>query len=97
MTPQQRSNLMSRVRQRGTDIELQVSRALRLRGVRFRCNVRTLAGSPDLVFTKPPWRCSSMGISGTDIVTRAGLTSCSLFGKLKSKQTAGEISGIFAA
>ena len=52
LTPEQRSNLMSRVRQRGTDLELQVSRALRLRGVRFRRNVRTLAGSPDLVFTK---------------------------------------------
>jgi len=43
---------MSKVRQRGTDLELQVSRALRLKGVRFRRNVRTLAGSPDLVFTK---------------------------------------------
>jgi DNA mismatch endonuclease (patch repair protein) len=52
LTPEQRSNLMAKVRQKGTDLELQVSRALRLRGLRFRCNVRTLAGSPDLVFTK---------------------------------------------
>lgn len=52
LTPEQRSKLMSRVRQRGTDLELLVSRALRLKGVRFRRNVRTLAGSPDLVFTR---------------------------------------------
>lgn len=50
LTPERRSRLMSNVRQKGTDIELLVARELRVRGYRFRRNVRTLAGSPDLVF-----------------------------------------------
>lgn len=52
LTPEQRSRLMSKVRQKGTDIELLVARELRLRGYRFRRNVRALAGSPDLVFAQ---------------------------------------------
>ena len=52
LTPERRSHLMSRVRQKGTDIELLVARELRLRGHRFRRNVRALAGSPDLVFAE---------------------------------------------
>jgi len=52
LTPEQRSRLMSRVRQKGTDIEMSVARGLRLRGYRFRRNVRALAGSPDLVFAQ---------------------------------------------
>jgi DNA mismatch endonuclease (patch repair protein) len=52
LTPEQRSFLMSKVRQKGTDIELLVARELKLRGFRFRKNVRDLAGSPDLVFPK---------------------------------------------
>ena len=52
LTSDQRSRLMSKVRQNGTDIERSVAHQLRLRGIRFRRNVRTLAGSPDLVFTK---------------------------------------------
>jgi DNA mismatch endonuclease (patch repair protein) len=43
---------MSKVRQKGTDIELLVARELRLKGYRFHRNVKTLAGSPDLVFAK---------------------------------------------
>ncbi len=50
LTRNQRSLLMSKVRQRGTDIELAIAQELRLRGYRFRRNVRGLAGSPDLVF-----------------------------------------------
>jgi DNA mismatch endonuclease (patch repair protein) len=50
LTREQRSRLMSKVRQKGTNIELLVARELRLRGHRFRRNVRALAGSPDLVF-----------------------------------------------
>ena len=52
LTPERRSRLMSNVRQKGTDVELLVARELRLRGYRFRRNVRTLAGSPDLVFAQ---------------------------------------------
>src|SRR5882724_2187104 len=52
LTPERRSSLMSNVRQKGTDIELLVCRELRTRGYRFRRNVRTLPGSPDLVFSK---------------------------------------------
>lgn len=52
LTPERRSRLMSNVRQKGTDIELLVCRELRTRGYRFRRNVRTLPGSPDMVFSK---------------------------------------------
>jgi DNA mismatch endonuclease, patch repair protein len=52
LTPERRSRLMSKVRQKGTDIELLVARELRMRGHRFRRNVRGLAGSPDLVFVE---------------------------------------------
>jgi len=52
LTPEQRSRLMSRVRQKGTDIELLVARELRQKGYRFRRNVKALAGSPDLVFAQ---------------------------------------------
>ena len=52
LTPAQRSRLMSKVRQKGTNIELLVAHELRLRGYRFRRNVKALAGSPDLVFAQ---------------------------------------------
>jgi DNA mismatch endonuclease (patch repair protein) len=52
LTPEQRSRLMSKVRQKGTDIELLVARELRQKGYRFRRNVKALAGSPDLVFAR---------------------------------------------
>ena len=52
LTSDQRSRLMSKVRHNGTDIELLVAHHLRLSGIRFRRNVRTITGSPDLVFTK---------------------------------------------
>jgi DNA mismatch endonuclease (patch repair protein) len=43
---------MSRVRQRDTALELLVRSALHRRGLRFRKNVRTLSGSPDVVLAK---------------------------------------------
>lgn len=43
---------MQRVRTVGTNIELTVRAALHVRGYRYRKNVRTLPGRPDLVFTK---------------------------------------------
>lgn len=39
---------MKKVRQKGTEAELAVRRALTACGVRYRVNVRTLPGSPDL-------------------------------------------------
>ena len=50
LTVQQRSRLMSKVRQKGTDIERTIARELTVRGLHFRRNVRALPGSPDLVF-----------------------------------------------
>lgn len=49
-----RSGLMSRVRQRGTDIELLVRRGLHARGFRYVLNDKRLPGSPDLVL--PKWK-----------------------------------------
>jgi DNA mismatch endonuclease, patch repair protein len=50
LTPAQRRRCMQRVRTTGTNIELAVSTALHARGFRYRKNVRTLPGRPDLVF-----------------------------------------------
>lgn len=43
------SRRMAAVRQAGTTPELRVRQALRALGIRYRTNVRTLPGSPDLV------------------------------------------------
>jgi DNA mismatch endonuclease, patch repair protein len=43
-----RSELMGRVRQKGTSPELRVQGILREMGIRFRTNVRTLPGRPDI-------------------------------------------------
>ncbi len=47
-TTPQRSALMSRVRQHGTGIELAVRKVLHSLGARYRVNVRSLPGSPDI-------------------------------------------------
>lgn len=49
VTPQARSQMMSRIRGRDTKAELAVRRALHARGYRYRVNDRRLAGSPDIV------------------------------------------------
>lgn len=48
VTDARRSRIMRAVRQEKTKPELAVARFLRARGVRFRMNVRSLPGSPDL-------------------------------------------------
>jgi DNA mismatch endonuclease (patch repair protein) len=50
-----RSELMRRVRQRGTKAEDEVGRVLRELGVHFRRNVRTLPGSPDFANKARKW------------------------------------------
>ncbi len=50
-TPQV-SAFMSRLKTAGTDPELAIRRELHKRGLRFRVNVRGLAGTPDIVFTR---------------------------------------------
>jgi len=47
----ERSNLMRKVRQRGTAPELAVRRMLRQISVSYRSNVKALPGSPDIVLT----------------------------------------------
>jgi DNA mismatch endonuclease (patch repair protein) len=47
LTKEQRSRLMSRVRQRGTELERHLRSALRRRGIRYRANVK-LPGTPDI-------------------------------------------------
>ena len=53
LTPERRSRLMSRVRSRDTGIEMAVRRAVHARGLRYRTHVRSLPGTPDLVFAGP--------------------------------------------
>ena len=54
-TDSARSELMRRVRQRGTKAEEEVAVALRELGVRFRRNVKTLPGSPDFANQFQRW------------------------------------------
>lgn len=49
LTPQQRSLLMSKVKSKNTKIELVVRRFLFAKGFRYRVNVKTLPGTPDIV------------------------------------------------
>jgi DNA mismatch endonuclease (patch repair protein) len=50
LTKKQRSYCMSRVRVRDTDLEIAMRSELSRRGLRFRKNVTTLPGKPDVVF-----------------------------------------------
>ena len=52
LTPAQRQLNMSRIRGRDTKPEMLIRRGLHARGFRYRLHVRTLSGSPDLVFPK---------------------------------------------
>jgi len=52
LTVDQRSLLMSRVRQRDTKPEMVVRRGLHARGLRYRLQDRKLPGRPDLVFSR---------------------------------------------
>lgn len=52
LTPAQRSYAMSRVKNRDTAPEVKVRSALHRRGLRFTKHVRSLPGTPDIVFSK---------------------------------------------
>ncbi len=52
MTPLQRHKCMSHIRSKGTRPEQAVRRELWRRGYRYRLNVRTLPGTPDIVLPK---------------------------------------------
>jgi DNA mismatch endonuclease, patch repair protein len=52
LTPEQRSKCMSRVKSRDTDIEKLVRSELHKRGYRFKKHVKSLPGTPDILFTK---------------------------------------------
>ena len=52
VTPARRSEMMSRIRGKGTKPELLVRSAAHRLGFRFRLHVRKLPGSPDLVFPR---------------------------------------------
>jgi DNA mismatch endonuclease (patch repair protein) len=52
LTTDQRRRCMSRVRNRNTDIESSVRSELFRKGWRFRKNVSSLPGSPDIVFAR---------------------------------------------
>jgi DNA mismatch endonuclease (patch repair protein) len=52
MTPEQRSRAMSRVKLKDGPLEKFVQRKLRATGLKFRCHVHALPGSPDIVFSK---------------------------------------------
>lgn len=52
LTPTQRTRAMKRVKLKDGSLEKLVQRELRSKGLKFRRHVRTLPGSPDIVFPK---------------------------------------------
>lgn len=52
ISPEQRSANMSRIRSKDTAIEIKVRKYLFSKGFRFRKNVRSLPGAPDIVLPK---------------------------------------------
>ncbi|MBP5457163.1 MAG: DNA mismatch endonuclease Vsr [Paludibacteraceae bacterium] len=52
ISPEQRSKIMSRIRSRDTKPELLVRRYLYAHGFRYRVNVKTLPGTPDIALRK---------------------------------------------
>lgn len=52
LTPEQRHKCMSSVRNKNTKPELTLRKALWQKGFRYRVNVKTLPGKPDIVFAK---------------------------------------------
>jgi DNA mismatch endonuclease, patch repair protein len=52
MVSELRHKIMSRIRSSGTSIEVLLCKALWREGIRYRKNLRTLPGKPDIVITK---------------------------------------------
>ena len=52
LTPEQRKKCMSRIKSKDTSIEVILRKALWREGIRYRKNVKTLPGKPDIVITK---------------------------------------------
>lgn len=52
LTPEQRSRCMSRVKNRDTDLESIIRSRLHAQGFRFYKHVKSLPGTPDIVFPK---------------------------------------------
>lgn len=52
LTPEQRSKNMKSIKNKDTKIELKLRKELWNRGYRYRKNVKSLPGTPDIVFTK---------------------------------------------
>lgn len=50
LTPDQRKRCMSSVRNKGTDLEMLIRSELHRRGLRYRLHVKSLPGTPDIVF-----------------------------------------------
>jgi DNA mismatch endonuclease (patch repair protein) len=52
LTPEQRHKIMSHIRSNNTSIEVLLRKALWHEGIRYRKNLKTLPGTPDIAITK---------------------------------------------
>ena len=52
LTPEQRHKSMSRIRSNDTSVEILLRKALWHKGIRYRKNLKTLPGKPDIAITK---------------------------------------------
>jgi DNA mismatch endonuclease Vsr len=89
MSPEQRSRAMKRVKLKDGPLEELVQRELMSRGLRFKRHVRTLPGSPDIVFPADKLAVFVDGRnSGTAGDFRRGSTNCPTSGATNSERTA---------
>lgn len=72
LTPEQRRKNMQHIRSRDTSIEIKLRTALWAEGIRYRKNVKTLPGKPDIVITKYKIAvfCDSSFWHGRDFYTK---------------------------
>ena len=52
LTPEQRRKCMSRIKSKNTSIEILLRKALWREGIRYRKNLKSLPGKPDIAITK---------------------------------------------
>lgn len=72
LTPEQRKKNMQRIRSKDTSIEIKLRTALWAEGIRYRKNVKTLPGKPDIAVTKYKIAvfCDSSFWHGRDVAAR---------------------------
>ncbi|MFB9898043.1 very short patch repair endonuclease [Hallella seregens ATCC 51272] len=84
---QKRSDIMSKISGKNTKPEILVRKFLFSKGFRYRINVKTLPGKPDIVLPKYKTVIFINGCFGMDIIVKGKLPSSNIdFGRKNIKQ-----------